>query len=278
MDTQTPQNQIQMASLPTTSLPKTQFNPAQFSMLFQQPPQQQIPNQHPVEQVSNTVSLPGPLGPFNKILDIPTAQASEVAPEPKQKQPGLFGKFFSGLFNKTINIQNQPANISNFAVQPVKASTVPTYDTKIFDIKPRETNKLVSLLVAEAGDEGNTGMQAVLNSIVNRTQVNPSLYGKNVWDVLTKPVQYSAFSNDNKAYTEVRDYLDGKNNKLTPGREEQISQAKQLIDLAKTGQLQDITNGATHFYNPNTAVHYPWMDTGEFKKDIGNHRFIYLYK
>lgn len=243
-----------------------------------------------------------PMGqPDTMIPQAPAEQPMMPAPqEVQQERPSLLRRMFNpvaGLFKNDISINNAQANMgqqfigsepkptkSPFEAKPIPGPTAQPvqqktyYDPNIFKVQPRENSKLLAVLVAEAGNEGVAGMQGVLNTIINRTQVNPKYYGKDVWNVISKPAQYTGFSVSDPNYKEVLDYLDKKRSKVTPGREQQIAQARQLLQLAQEGRLQDITDGSTHYYNPKKAAHYPWMDVAEFKKDIGEHKFVYLYK
>lgn len=260
-------------SIQTASLERASFQPAMFSLIPPQPVQQpvQLPQQQQEFRQPNFDSGVSFLGKINP-LKINTAMAQE--PEKlNENQPGFFSKLYNRLFGNTIKIDNVSANISK---PVVKEKTF--YDTSIFNIKPREEFKIISTMVSEAGDEGKEGMHAVLSSIINRTQVNPLYYGSSVWDVISKPNQYTGFSVLDPNYKEVLDSLDGKRKTFTPGREEQIKQAQELLELAKSGRLSDAANGATHYFNPNKAKRYPWMDAGEERARVGNHIFLYLYR
>lgn len=196
----------------------------------------------------------------------------------------LLGAISNPFSNKNIDINNtaiaatQQAPVST--PQPMAQPATPIQPkSDVFKQWDKDKEiKLAALLVAEGGNEGKQGMQAILNSIINRTTVNPSYYGNNVWDVITKANQYSGFSANDQNFVQTRDYLRGKTAGVMDSRKSQIELAKSVIEAAKSGQLNDITGGATHYWNPKIASKQPWMSKAERQKQIGNHMFGYLYK
>ncbi len=177
----------------------------------------------------------------------------------------------TGALAQNLPNPNKPLATTLPQITPTPAAT----PLPAFNMTPRQQSKLVATLVSEAGGEGQEGMQAVLNSIVNRTTVNPSYYGKTVWDVISKPQQYTGFSVRDPNYKQTLDYLD-KKVQVAPDRKAQIQQAQALIQQAMIGKLQDLSKGATHYYNPEKAAHQSWMDVGEQRATVGQHKFIYL--
>ena len=184
------------------------------------------------------------------------------------------------IFSRTIEIRNKPKKEPLFIQATPLSTPKPKMKTnhKVFAITPKQLNRIVAATIAEAATEGTEGLQGVINSAVNRTQVNPKYYGSNLWEVMSKPAQYSGFSINDPNYTEVRDYLDGKTKKLSPGRKEQIEQVQQLFNQAKSGQLTDVTGGATHYINPRKATDFSWIPKAKKTKTIGQHDFYYLKK
>lgn len=160
---------------------------------------------------------------------------------------------------------------------PVPVAT-PRPKPTAFDLTPKQQNRVIAAVISEAGGESPQGRQGVLNSIINRTIVNPKYYGANLFDVISKPSQYTGFNVKDKNYNEVKQYLDGTSKKLTPGRLQQIQEVLDLFNKAKQGKLPDITNGATHYINPKKATDFSWVPKAQKKSTIGQHDFYYLKK
>jgi hypothetical protein len=160
---------------------------------------------------------------------------------------------------------------------PVKTPMgTPVPSANIFNIPQDQLNKVIATVISEAGGESPQGRQAVLNSIVNRANLNPKYYGSNLFGVVSKPSQYTGFNAKDPNYRETRDYLDGKSKKLTPGRLQQIQEVQNLLQLAKQGKLQDLTSGATHYLNPKKATDFSWVKKALKKATVGQHEFYYL--
>lgn len=92
--------------------------------------------------------------------------------------------------------------------------------------------KIVAKIVAgEAAGEGKEGMQAVLNVMLNRAK-KPKRWGATLYEVATQPSQFSAYKDKalmERNYKQVKPIVD------------------KLVDQAWSGNLQDITGGATHY-------------------------------
>ena len=176
------------------------------------------------------------------------------------------------LLSRTIEIKNEPREPLFVPPQPPQSQP----QRRFGKLTQKQTNRLIAAVIAEAGAEAPESRQAVLNSIENRTKVNPRYYGANLWDVVSKPYQYTGFSVKDPNYTEVKNYLDGTSKKLTPGRKEQIEQVQNLVNLAQQGKLEDITGGATHYLNPKKATDFSWVPKAQKKATIGEHDFYYL--
>ena len=195
---------------------------------------------------------------------------SSYMDEMKKMASKMYGKVQEKLSGKSFSVQG--ANIAGAMAEP---SSAPTPE---FNVSKRQIGKTIATVIAEAATEGNQGMQAVLNTMVNRTKVNPKYYGENIFDVVSKDSQYSAFSVDDPNYKEVLDYYDGKIKNISPLRKTQIMAVEGMIELAKKGKLDDITQGSTHYWNPDKAASYSWMSEIQNPIKIGNHMFGYLYK
>ena len=118
---------------------------------------------------------------------------------------------------------------------------------------------LARTLQAEAGNQGLGGMIAAGSVIMNRVGGG---YGSNVRDVILAPGQFSAWN----SLTGYAGGEQGQNMDFTPSAE-----AYKAADTLLSGQYEDITGGATHYYNP--AISQPsWGQGGNWKR-IGDHVF-----
>lgn len=131
------------------------------------------------------------------------------------------------------------------------------------DLSPRDKDLMVRTILGEAAQEGPRGQAAVAHVILNR--LASGNYGKTASDVVLAPNQFepwstrakelSAIKPDSPAYRETSD----------------------IVDMARSGDIPDPTNGATHFLNPNIVMQRrgslpSWAQTPVAK--IGNHTFF----
>jgi spore germination cell wall hydrolase CwlJ-like protein len=123
---------------------------------------------------------------------------------------------------------------------------------------------LALTLQAEAGGEGFDGMIAAGSVIMNRAD-SGNYGGSNVRDVIMKPGQFSAW-NGVTGYAGGEGAIDMNNLKPTKAA---LKAAEQLL----SGQYEDVTGGATHYYNPQVASPKWGGQAGKGWTDIGNHRF-----
>jgi spore germination cell wall hydrolase CwlJ-like protein len=123
---------------------------------------------------------------------------------------------------------------------------------------------LALTLQAEAGGEGLDGMLAAGSVIMNRAD-SGNYGGSNVRDVIMKPGQFSAW-NGVTGYAGGEGAIDMNNLKPTKAA---LRAAEQLL----SGQYEDVTGGATHYYNPQVASPKWGGQAGKGWTDIGNHRF-----
>lgn len=151
--------------------------------------------------------------------------------------------------------------------QPVKqAPAITRQVTKPLSVEEALTpiNIVAATLTGEARGEGEKGMQAVLNVLMNRLKyANESDLNK-LKDVALAKKQFSIWNNlktDEKKAAFVNQM------RKTP----QWSIAMKLINEAKTGKLRDITGNAT-FYHTN-KVEPQWGDVFTKTNVIGNHIF-----
>lgn len=117
----------------------------------------------------------------------------------------------------------------------------------------------------EARGEGQSGMQAVLNVVMNRVKKG-SWYGATPKDVCLKKYQFSCWldSDPNKAKLLAVDEND-----------KDFARAKYMATLAYDGQLTDITKGATNYVNlASLGDNVPsWVNNMKLSTTIGKHSF-----
>lgn len=100
---------------------------------------------------------------------------------------------------------------------------------------------IATTLIGEAGGEGEQGMHAVMNVIMNRVR-NSNDPVRAAVAVVLKPKQFSMFNSYTLGNTDIRIIID---------RAKQHPNWKVAANLASKGlakQLPDITSGATHYH------------------------------
>ena len=122
---------------------------------------------------------------------------------------------------------------------------------------------LARVIWGEAEGEGYDGMQAVGNVIMNRVDVD-SKYNTDAEGIVMAKSQFSSVDDP----VRFEDMMN-----LTNDNPEYI-QALEISKKLLTGEMKDITGGATHFYNPNTAnMELDWIKQYPVVTTIGNHTF-----
>ena len=121
----------------------------------------------------------------------------------------------------------------------------------------KATDIIAATLVGEAGGEGEKGMQAVLNVIMNRAKNDI----KNAPKVCLMPKQFSMWNGKSES-------------SVVPAAKKHKSwqKAVELVNMAKSGKLDDITGGADFYYNPKLAKP-DWAKLFTKTVTIGNHIF-----
>lgn len=169
----------------------------------------------------------------------------------------------SGEFNPNdSDITKEAMDTPPAIVQP-STNTNSVVDAK----KIADAYIVIATLWGEARGEGEHGMQAVLNVIMNRSKGNFS----NARAVSLKPNQFSLWNGvpdpEESALELAEKQRDGK------GKDHaQYIQAMKLVDKAMSGTLPDITGGALFYFNPH-KVNPKWAKKLEKTKTIGNHDF-----
>jgi len=122
---------------------------------------------------------------------------------------------------------------------------------------------LARTLMAEAGGEGRLGLRAAGSVIMNR--VNADGYGSTLQDVILAPGQFSAWNS-------VTGYAGGEGG-LDMASMSPSEDAYAVADQLLSGEYEDPTGGATHYYNPSVATPAWGMEAGGEWQAIGNHVF-----
>ena len=133
---------------------------------------------------------------------------------------------------------------------------------------------LAAIVLSEASTEGDEGIQAVLNTIVNRSG------SKNLQSFINSATEVNAYEGYTLREEKIlSDYVSKYKDTDDENLKKQWKRTKDLIDKAVTGELADITGGATNYLNPdvqkaenralpNWAL---WEETS--RKKIGSHLF-----
>ena len=117
----------------------------------------------------------------------------------------------------------------------------------------------------EARGEGNVGMQAVANVIVNRAK-QPTRYGIGLAGVCLKPKQFSCWNKDDPNYQQMLDVDDND--------DDAYRTALKIAAKAVAGTLDDVTGKANHYHS--VYVSPSWADPSKKTAQIGSHIFYKL--
>lgn len=122
---------------------------------------------------------------------------------------------------------------------------------------------LAKTLMAEAGNQGPLGMLAAGSVIMNR--VRSGNYGQGLPGVILKPGAFSPWNS-------VTGFAGGEQGqdmaRITPNE-----QAYRIADALLSGQYEDPTGNATHFYNPDISDPSWGIRGGNEWRRIGEHVF-----
>jgi len=119
-------------------------------------------------------------------------------------------------------------------------------------------------LLGEARGEGKQGMQAVANAIENRV-LKPCWWGHTFREVCLKKYQFSCWLPNDPNRGKLLKFSE-----LDPI----YGVAEELARKAMAGTLNDITNGATHYYAKNIKDLPNWAAGKKPCADIGHHLFF----
>lgn len=130
-----------------------------------------------------------------------------------------------------------------------------------------ERDLLAITLVGEAGGEGELGMQAVGNVIMNRTR--QGYRGNTVSEVIMSPSQFSVWNDQSPT-----SLYNARRNTETYQRAERIA------DDLLAGRRSDVTGGATSYLNVAVTAQQrggslpSWYRRDKITRKIGNHTFL----
>lgn len=130
----------------------------------------------------------------------------------------------------------------------------------------REIDVLARTLWGEARGEGETGMHAVANVVMNRVR-NPRWWGNTVETVCLQPAQFTCWSHKDPNYEKLK--------AVTVETDQVFAKAVEIATKAIDVGITDITGGADHYYNPFHA-NPKWALESRVTKKIGNHIFLRL--
>tara|TARA_Y100000034_G_scaffold11753_1_gene12290 strand:- start:595 stop:1269 length:675 start_codon:yes stop_codon:yes gene_type:complete len=141
--------------------------------------------------------------------------------------------------------------------------------------KPWEKEILARLMYGEASNQGEEGMTAVGNVVMNRLKSPTDWWGNSIESIISHPEQFSVFNDANS-----------KNFKRMTNATEDDEVYRQALEIAEgllTGNIEDNTEGSTHYYNPDDVldeygrkVAPPWVKSPLMTKikKIGDHTFL----
>jgi hypothetical protein len=134
---------------------------------------------------------------------------------------------------------------------------------KSVSAKPIAANKaeeiVAATLIGEAGGEGDEGMQAIMNVIMNRA-TNDFTHAS---AVCLKKSQFSMWNGKQSSTDNVV---------ASAKSHSKWNKAVELVKKAEAGKLEDITGGADFYFNPKKAMP-EWAKKFIKTKVIGNHVF-----
>lgn len=134
-----------------------------------------------------------------------------------------------------------------------------------------EVEVLARTIFGEARDQGLDGMEAVAYVVLNRLRVSERLgaywWGNTIEEICLKPYQFSCWNYDDPNREKLLKVNDDSSTFLM---------AMEIAQDAIGGALIfDLTNGATHYYNPSVVQFSPDWSMGERPTaKIGNHVFF----
>jgi len=131
---------------------------------------------------------------------------------------------------------------------------------KGIDMTEDQADYMARTIYGEARGEGVKGMQAVANVIMNRVKAG-GWYGASVKDVVLKPYQFSCWNENDPNRLIIKN-----------ANQAQLKQAREIAEKVISGELPDITAGATHYYAKSISAPY-WTKSMKKVATVGSHYF-----
>jgi len=190
----------------------------------------------------------------------------------------------SGFTSDTVPVIDEPAEPKTAAPEEKATSSsqkmqeAKTIMSKFSKLHPVQMMALVA--VGEARGDGIEGMRAVMHVINNRTKYGKR-FGKTVPEVILAKKQFSAILpdlNDPEAYQgpQYENFMSMMN---TKSNDNLYKQAKELAIRIIQGEDEDVTNGATHYYNPSALKEPPvWAKNMRQTYKVKSHLFFAINK
>jgi hypothetical protein len=133
-----------------------------------------------------------------------------------------------------------------------------------------DIDAVVRTMLGEAANQGDDGLAAVANVLVNRYERGN--YGGSLYDVAHAPKQFSAWNNKS---------IGGNNLVNTPADSKAYQKARAIAEQVLNGQRDDITGGAVNYFAPagmtgklGTKKGEPdWAGKMSYTTSIGGHKF-----
>lgn len=136
---------------------------------------------------------------------------------------------------------------------------------------------IAAALIGEAGGEGEKGMHAVMNVIVNRAKGSNDLV-RGVVSAVLKPKQFSFFNNYNAGKEDMSQII------ARASSHSNWNKARSIALAGLSHKLTDITDGATHYHVSSgpSKVKPKWSNPAVGGKNpqavvtntIGHHTFL----
>lgn len=130
---------------------------------------------------------------------------------------------------------------------------------KGYDMTIDQADYMARTIYGEARGEGARGMQAVGNVIMNRIKQG-GWFGASIKDVVLKPKQFSCWNENDPNRTVI-----------LSANAAQLATARNIAERVMSGELSDITGGATHYHAKSITPY--WAKTLTKTATIGNHIF-----
>jgi hypothetical protein len=129
-------------------------------------------------------------------------------------------------------------------------------------ISPQDRDNAIRTMIGE--EDTPAGQAGVASTMLNR--LRSGQYGKSLTQIAHAPGQFESWSRNGKGLSGI------------PQSDPRYQLAAAIFDGVASGQVPDLTNGATHFYAPKTQTALgrkpPTWATGQTGKQLGNTLFF----